>query len=72
MVFWARYFIDTTLLVVIHIPRTQKMGGGTHSVRRYRRDCEVIKLYRSMHAARNGDQFFYPSSRNLRFRCEMR
>ena len=47
-------------------------GGGTHSVRRYSRDCEVIKLYRCIHAARNGDQFFYPSNRNLRFRCEMR
>ena len=33
-------------------------GGGTHSARRYRRDCEVIKLYRCIHAARNGDQFF--------------
>ena len=33
-------------------------GGGTHSARRYKRDCEVIKLYRCIHAARNGDQFF--------------
>ena len=47
-------------------------GGGTHSARRYRRDCEFIKLYRCIHAARSGDQFFYPSNRNLRFRCEMR
>ena len=33
-------------------------GARIHSARRYRRDCEVIKLYRCIHAARNGDQFF--------------
>ena len=31
-----------------------------------------IQLCKYIHAVRSGDQFFYPSNRNLRFRCEMR
>ena len=44
-----------------------KMGGGTHSARRYRRDCEVIIMFEYIYAVRSGDQFFYPSSRNFNF-----
>ena len=29
-------------------------------------------MYKNAHAVRSGDQFFYPSNRNLRFRREMR
>ena len=42
-------------------------GGGTHSARRYRRDCEVIIMFEYINAVRSGDQFFYPSSRNFNF-----
>ena len=34
-------------------------GARTHSARRYRCDCEVIKMYRCIHVVRSGDQFFY-------------
>ena len=29
MGFWGRYCIDTTLLVIIHIPRAQKWASGS-------------------------------------------
>ena len=40
-------------------------GDGTQSARRYRRNCEVIIMFEYIYTVRSGDQFFYPSSRNL-------
>ena len=42
-----------------------KMGARIRRTFALRRDCEVIIMYEYIYAVRSGDQFFYPSSRNL-------
>ena len=41
---WVLYFIDTALLLVIHIPHTQKWARGFTEPSRYGCVCEFIKL----------------------------
>ena len=53
ILYWHNVVVKVLQQIVV------KYGARTHSARRYRCDCEVIKLYRCIHAARNGDQFFY-------------
>ena len=49
-----------------------KMGARIHRTvaLRMRTDAYTIVEIRTRRSS--GDQFFYPSNRNLRFRCEMR
>ena len=72
MIFLVRYFIGTALLVLIYILYAQKWAEGFTEPSRYGCVHMLIQLCKYIHAVGSGDQFFYPSNRNLRFRCEMR
>ena len=73
------YFIGAALLVGVYKCINDIYGGRISlflTSQRMPSHCGcvqmLIQLYKYANAVSSGDRFFYPSNRNLRFRCEMR